>query len=877
MYRMVLLHEADRDYQRILWRWSNDEPMNEYRLHTVTYGTKSASYLATKCVQQLLLSFREQYPQAVEKASKGTYVDDLLVGADNIDEAKRIRSQLSDIFDSGGFHLRKWASNDAAALEGLPETDRELKMPIEIDDSNTIKALGIHWQPCSDELHFSYQPSQILQPTKRTILSQIASLFDRLGLLAPIIVKAKLVMQRLWELKVAWDATPPGELVALAWINGGASRWKTFVANRVAEAVTYLPAINWGHVDTHLYPADLISRGMIPEQLKDNKLWWDGPPWNPKSGHDTVNKQLNTNQQQQINREQKATVVSLVLVYKNTFLDDMRSRYYPNLQKLLRVTARMLRFHCRESRQTTTLTPKELNRALEVYLKHVQQQHYYDELQRLHQHKDVKRQSTLFQLKPFLDERGLLRVGGRIEQSNLQYDTKHPLLLPRNSILTFLVLHRDHIMHHHCGPQTLLAASRSRFWIIRGPSVARKVYRQCIVCARAKPAPIDQQMGQLPADRVQPHPPFLITGVDYAGPVSIVGRRARGAVASKGYIALFVCFSTKAVHLEAVSDLSTSAFLAAFTRFSSRYGLPAKMFSDNATNFRAASKQLQELYRLINSANHNQQVANFLADKGVVWNFIPARSPHHGGLWESAIKGAKHLLGKIAGNQHFTFEELSTFLAQVSETMNSRQITPISNDAHFLIGRALTTVPEINMLEHQISSLSRWSYIQRLSQEFRSRWQLEYVRSLQRFTKWQQSSPNIAVGDFVILVKDDEKPRQWPLGRILETFPGPDGLVRVVSVRTATGITRRDVRRLRVVPLDKDEYVPGRLGTEIPNRNLTAEIGCTAIRDSSTYHAVPPGVGAGAGRLSSKKQITRPFIAGQFNPAGLKYTTSAKH
>ncbi|XP_058816674.1 uncharacterized protein LOC131679947 [Topomyia yanbarensis] len=384
-------------------------------------------------------------------------------------------------------------------------------------------------------------------------------------------------------------------------------------------------------------------------------------------------------------------------------------------------------------------------------------------------------------------------------------------------------------MHHHCGPQTLLAVSRRRFWIIRGPSVARKVYRQCIVCVRAKPAPIYQQMGQLPADRVQPYPPFLITGVDYAGPVSIVGRRARGAVASKGYIALFVCFSTKAVHLEAVSDLSTSAFLAAFTRFSSRYGLPAKMFSDNATNFRAASKQLQELYRLINSANHNQQVANFLADKGVVWNFIPARSPHHGGLWESAIKGAKHLLGKIAGNQHFTFEELSTLLAQVAATMNSRPITPISNDAHdpqpltpayFLIGRALTTVPEINILERQISSLSRWSYIQRLSQEFRSRWQLEYVRSLQRFTKWQQSSPNIAVSDFVILVKDDEKPRQWPLGRILETFPGPDGLVRVVSVKTATGITRRDVGRLRVVPLDKDEYVPGRLGAEIPNRNL---------------------------------------------------------
>ena len=93
-------------------------------------------------------------------------------------------------------------------------------------------------------------------------------------------------------------------------------------------------------------------------------------------------------------------------------------------------------------------------------------------------------------------------------------------------------------------------------------------------------------MGQLPAERVQPLPPFAVTGVDYAGPVCITARRARGATASKGYIALFVCFSTKSVHLEAVSDLSTATFLAAFTRFSSRYGLPVKIFSDNATNFR---------------------------------------------------------------------------------------------------------------------------------------------------------------------------------------------------------------------------------------------------------------------------------------------------
>ncbi|XP_055632922.1 uncharacterized protein LOC129773347 [Toxorhynchites rutilus septentrionalis] len=289
----------------------------------------------------------------------------------------------------------------------------------------------------------------------------------------------------------------------------------------------------------------------------------------------------------------------------------------------------------------------------------------------------------------------------------------------------------------------------------------------------------------------------------------------------------------EAVHLEAVSELSSAAFLAAFTRFSSRYGLPAKLFSDNATNFRGAAKQLKAIHKLINSTDYNQEVTYFLTNKGVEWCFIPSRSPHHGGLWEAAIKSAKTFLGKTTSNHNFTYEELSTLLSQVAATMNSRPITPLSTNpsdpqpltpAHMLIGRPLTTVPEANLLERNISSMSRWIYIQRLAQEFRCRWHAEYVRNLQRLSKWQQPSSNIKVGDFVLLVDDNAKSKQWPLGWVFEVFPGDDGLIRVVSLQTANGTTRRDVRRIRVLPIDDDEFVPGRLGAEIPERNLVGGI-----------------------------------------------------
>ncbi|XP_058817817.1 uncharacterized protein LOC131681123 [Topomyia yanbarensis] len=952
MYRMIEVHQDDRDFQRILWRWSSDEPVKEYRLNTVTYGTKSASYLATKCVQQLLESHRLMYTEAVEKAERGTYVDDISTGVDSEEEAILLRQQLSTILASGGFHLRKWASNSVEVLNAIPAADREINTTIELNNTRTIKALGIHWQPCSDEFLFSNIPNQIFQPTKRTMLSQIASIFDPLGLLAPIVIKAKLVMQQLWELKMDWDEAPPGELVqvwltfvqslsdlnslqvprrvigtqaasrvylhgfsdaseramgacvyirtidndgntsshllcaksklapigngrttlprlelcaavilsrlianvkealtipfheiraysdstvALAWIVGGASRWKTFVANRVAETTT-------NHIDTHSNPADLISRGTLPEQTINSALWWHGPYWNacPNIDNSAPTVALDDKQQRQVEREQRSSAVAYLVVYENDFLDGMLARYYPKLQHLLRITARMIRFRHREYR-AARLTAYEIDNAMQLYVKHVQRLQFAKEISQLEKHHEVHHTSPLRQLKPFLDEAHLLRVGGRLQLSDLSYDTKHPILLPHRSILTALVLHHEHNQLFHCGPQSLLAAVRKRFWIISGTSAARKTCRSCVECVRAKPIPIHQLMGQLPADRLKPVPPFSITGVDYAGPINVVSRRTRGAVATKGYIALFVCFSTRAVHLEAVSDLTTSAFIAAFTRFSCRYGLPNKMYSDNATNLRGAARKLRELYQQINLIEHENQIADYFADEGIEWSFIPARSPHHGGLWEAGVKVAKSLLNKLGGDSRFTFEELSTVLSQVAACMNFRPSTPLSNDpnepqpltpAHFLIGRTLNAVPEINQLERQIGSLNRWQYLQRVTQEFRVRWQNEYVLMLQRMVKWQHTTPNVTVGEFVLLIADNEKAKQWPIGRVVDNFPGPDGRIRVVAVKTTNGISRRDVRRIRRIPLDQDETEQKFLAVIWWAVYVTAEVNLNAVHEN---------------------------------------------
>lgn len=181
-------------------------------------------------------------------------------------------------------------------------------------------------------------------------------------------------------------------------------------------------------------------------------------------------------------------------------------------------------------------------------------------------------------------------------------------------------------------------------------------------------------MGSLPADRVRPCKAFLHTGVDYAGPYMIRARGGRSKIVEKGYIAVFVCMVTKAVHLEIAADLSTAAFIRAFQRFTSTRGRCERLWSDNATNFVGAE---QELVRQLESWSHTC-VKEQLSAMGTSWNFITPAARHQGGLWEAAVKSMKFHLRRIMGNQELTYEMLDTLIKQVAGCLNSRPLTALS-------------------------------------------------------------------------------------------------------------------------------------------------------------------------------------------------------
>ncbi|GFR15920.1 pro-Pol polyprotein [Trichonephila clavata] len=215
MYRQITLH--DSDFQRIVWRNSPFEPIQDFRLTRIAYGTASAPYLAIKCLQQLALNESNNFPLASEAALKDFYVDDLMSGANSLSEALELQNQLTQMVSSAGLVLRKWASNCSELLNSIDSDMRLSNTSLNIDNDDTVKTLGILWHPASDVFYFKITPLSFEGTlTKRTLLSTIAKTFDPLGWLSPITIQYKTIMQRLWKQPLKWDERVPTD-IKLEW------------------------------------------------------------------------------------------------------------------------------------------------------------------------------------------------------------------------------------------------------------------------------------------------------------------------------------------------------------------------------------------------------------------------------------------------------------------------------------------------------------------------------------------------------------------------------------------------------------------------------------------------------------------------------------
>ncbi|XP_043064457.1 uncharacterized protein LOC122320328 [Drosophila ficusphila] len=573
--------------------------------------------------------------------------------------------------------------------------------------------------------------------------------------------------------------------IVLSWLSHTPSKLKTFIANRTSEILDVIPRSAWHHVGSKDNPADCASRGMLAANLMSYELWWKGPHW--LHLNDLLASKLRSGN-------------NLTTILDTPIMDELKSS---SLSSRVESEPEASPIECLSFRVSSWT---KLIRCTAYVLRQAQGS-FSSDLHLLQRGKAVANSSTLRTLSPMVCKNGLLRVGGRLSNSLLPEEIKHPIILPKHHRISLLILEHEHRIHLHPGVTALFVIVRQQYWIVGARNMIRKLTHACLKCFRQRHKTTDQYMADLPAVRVRQAYPFENTGCDYAGPLLLKVHKGRNPRKEKGYICLFVCLVTSAIHLELATDLSTDTFLAALRRFTSRRGKCTHIFSDNGRNFVGAKKVLDEMYKLILSQQHNTQVTQALASEGIKWSFIPPHAPHWGGKWESAVRSVKLHLRRVIGNSILTFEQMHTLLAQIESVVNSRPLFATSDievsylsPAHLLIGRPYTSLPEGDLGHIAVNRLDYWQNVQAMLQGFWKRWHQEYLTTLQQRPKWNTERKNIAPGDMAIIKDSNTPPAAWTLARIIEVYPGKDGLVRAVKLRTSSGELVRPISKIAILP-----------------------------------------------------------------------------
>lgn len=943
MFRCIKLNPLHTSLQNILWRESPDTAVKCIKLDTVTYGLKSSSFLATRCLDELASIFKEELPLASSILKNCAYVDDVLYADNDLANILEAKAQLTDLLKKGGFQTHKWASNVPQILLDIPENEQHLDN-IDLEKQNfCLKTLGIDFNVKDDVFIVTCPEAFGDRPiTKREVLSYISKFYDPPGFVTPIIITAKSFIQKLWSAKIDWDSpltddlrqewlqftnnldnmTPislqrhiptaqaaavqligfadAGSLTAygccifirvlhkegmvsmhlltsksrvnplskpltvprlelnaclllsklmvkvyqaisikvrihdvflfsdsqivLAWIKTQQIQLNAYVANRVKVISDLTTDWTWHYVPTHDNPADCITRGATPQDLAKKCLWWNGPAFLHNREyifcHDyelpAALPEVKPTHPAESEHPPPETLSGPAALLVTRDANDLFERY-SDIQKMTRIIAYIMRFYrnCKtknpsERTQTKFLTTRELQGSLLLIVRHEQHIYYAKEINSLKN--KVGLTEPLRPLHPFLDKEEIVRVGGRLQNSGLPYNRKHPIILPKLSRITDMIVHSEHLRLLHAGPKLLLSSLNERFWLIDGLRSVKKIVHRCVVCFRMKAEASSQLMGSMPVQRVTQAHPFERVGIDYAGPISIKQSRLRRPVISKGYICVFVCFTTKAVHLELATDLTTANFIACFKRFASRRGLPSDVFSDNASTFIGARNQLADLYKLFKSQDHQRQVHDYGLKNNIRFHFIPKYSPVFGGLWEASVRSTKFHLKRTITTHVLTYEEMCTILTQIEAVLNSRPLLPLTSNnedfayltpGHFLTGRALVSLPERDLSDTAMSRLRLWNVTSKMVQTFWKSWHKGYLTTLQSRPKWKDECSNVKVGDLVLLREDNAPPLTWPMARITKVFPGTDNLVRAFEVMTPNKKKHvRSITKICLFPLN---------------------------------------------------------------------------
>ena len=371
-------------------------------------------------------------------------------------------------------------------------------------------------------------------------------------------------------------------------------------------------------------------------------------------------------------------------------------------------------------------------------------------------------------------------------------------------------------MHKACGHggvNHVFSELRQRFWVEKGSSTIRKVISDCLQCRKHKAKTLTQKMADLPPARMQTfEPAFTHTGVDYCGPFLVKQVRSR----VKRYCCVFTCLTTKAIHLEVATDLTTNCFLNVLRRFVARRRSVKHLYSDNGTNFVGADKVLREELGKCNQ----ERICAHMCKTGIDWSFNPPSASHFGGVWERMVRSVRKVLNALQPNSIYSEDVLVTVLTEVEAVINSRPLTPVSfhnieegpltpND--LLCPDASHNLPTAPSEDRDAYLYDKYKQTKFLINKARERWVKEYLPNIADRNKWFAEQRNLQINDIVILA-DHPNSKELDLGRVVGVYPDRKGLVRSAKLRIKNGEIIRPIVKMKwFVPAE--ETVRGKVPT----------------------------------------------------------------
>ncbi|XP_066931171.1 uncharacterized protein [Clytia hemisphaerica] len=746
MFYQVKLPIVDRKYVRFLW-WEDgnvENPISTYEMTVHPFGATSSPSVCSYALKRTAKENESLFgSEAKCSVERDFYVDDFLKSYPSVEIARSSVKSISDM---------------------------------------CMK--GVTWDISSDKFVFKINLKST-PSTKRGMLSTLSSIYDPIGVLSPFLLEGKRILQGLS--KYSWDSVLQDE-IANKWeswksslpcieslslprrFNQGDNSIRNASVHHFSDAsdvgyghCSYLRLIDvadkvdWYHVDSKSNPADCGARGLRAGKDSED-LWFNGP---------SFLRELN-----------------LPLVEESFPLSEDDVELKANV--------------------SCYVIKKPLDNRIVSLVKMVQTLYFAESINAVKTgRKDIK----LCSLNPFLDHRGILRVGGRLKHSSLAFDEKHPIILPKDSPLSEKIVLFYHEKVFHAGRGiTLNAIRQAGLWILHLNSLCKRVIFNCVSCRKLRGKTATQFMSDLPSFRVDSHPPFSYSGVDLFGPYEIKDRRS----VVKRHGVIFTCLASRAAHVETVNSLETDSFILALRRFMSRRGSVKYLRSDNGTNFVGADNEMKrELQKM-----DWDKVKDFLVGQDcswVEWEFNPPSASHHGGVWERQIRSAKQILSGIllTHGKSLNDESLRTLLCEVENVLNTRPLTvQCLNDPMSLAplspSNLLTTKSDVvlpppgSFDEPYVFSRRYWKRVQHLTNEFWQRWRKEFLTTLQSRTKWLSSKRNFKLNDIVLLKPDNEyiTRNKWPLGRVTKVFKGSDNRVRSLSIKTKDSELERPITKV---------------------------------------------------------------------------------